>query len=112
MAIGLARAMNIRFPLNFDSPYQARDISAFWRRWHMTLGAFLRDYVYIPLGGSRQGEQRRIVNLLMTMLLVEASGMARPGGSYSGAACTDCFSPLTRCSAAGGEPCQPPWRNV
>ncbi len=70
MAIGLARMMNIRFPQNFDSPYQARDISAFWRRWHMTLGAFLRDYVYIPMGGSRHGQQRRIANLLMTMLLV------------------------------------------
>jgi alginate O-acetyltransferase complex protein AlgI len=70
MAIGLARMMNIRFPLNFDSPYQASDISAFWRRWHITLGAFLRDYVYIPLGGSRQGERRRLGNLLVTMLLV------------------------------------------
>jgi alginate O-acetyltransferase complex protein AlgI len=69
MAIGLARMMNIRFPLNFDSPYQAQDISAFWRRWHITLGLFLRDYVYIPLGGSRQGEGRRIGNLLLTMLL-------------------------------------------
>jgi D-alanyl-lipoteichoic acid acyltransferase DltB (MBOAT superfamily) len=69
MAIGLARMMNIRFPLNFDSPYQARDISAFWRRWHITLGAFLRDYVYIPMGGSWHGERRRIGNLLLTMLL-------------------------------------------
>jgi alginate O-acetyltransferase complex protein AlgI len=69
MAIGLARMMNIRFPLNFDSPYQASDIAAFWRRWHITLGAFLRDYVYIPMGGSRQGEWRRISNLLLTMLL-------------------------------------------
>ena len=69
MAIGLARMLNIRFPLNFDSPYQAPDISAFWRRWHITLGAFLRDYVYIPMGGSRQGEWRRIRNLLLTMLL-------------------------------------------
>jgi alginate O-acetyltransferase complex protein AlgI len=69
MAIGLARMMNIRFPLNFDSPYQSCDISTFWRRWHITLGLFLRDYVYIPLGGSRQGEGRRIGNLLLTMLL-------------------------------------------
>jgi len=69
MAIGLARMMNIRFPLNFDSPYQAHDISAFWRRWHITLGAFLRDYVYIPLGGSRHGARRRIGNLVVTMLL-------------------------------------------
>jgi alginate O-acetyltransferase complex protein AlgI len=69
MAIGLARMMNIRFPLNFDSPYQAHDISAFWRRWHITLGWFLRDYVYIPLGGSRAGAWRRTGNLLLTMLL-------------------------------------------
>ena len=69
MAIGLARIMNIRFPLNFDSPYQAHDISAFWRRWHITLGAFLRDYVYIPMGGSRNGEWRRVGNLMVTMLL-------------------------------------------
>ncbi len=70
MAIGLARMMNIRFPMNFDSPYQSRDITAFWRRWHITLGGFLRDYVYIPMGGSRQGEKRRLLNLLLTMLLV------------------------------------------
>ena len=69
MATGLARMMNVRFPLNFDSPYQADDIAAFWRRWHITLGAFLRDYVYIPLGGSRRGERRRVVNLMLTMLL-------------------------------------------
>ncbi|MGH7210519.1 MAG: MBOAT family O-acyltransferase, partial [Acetobacteraceae bacterium] len=55
MAIGLARMLNIRFPLNFDSPYQARDIAAFWRRWHITRGLFLRDYFYIPIGGSRVG---------------------------------------------------------
>ena len=69
MATGLARMLNIRFPLNFDSPYQACDIAAFWRRWHITLGGFLRDYLYIPLGGSRVGEARRIGNLLATMLV-------------------------------------------
>ncbi|HVZ10325.1 MBOAT family O-acyltransferase [Rhodopila sp.] len=69
MAIGLARMLNIRFPLNFDSPYQATDIAAFWRRWHITLGAFLRDYLYIPLGGSRRGAARRGGNLMGTMLL-------------------------------------------
>ena len=69
MATGLARMMNVRFPLNFDSPYQARDIADFWRRWHMTLGAFLRDHVYIPLGGSRAGTGRTTVNLMLTMLL-------------------------------------------
>ena len=56
MAIGLARMLNVRFPLNFASPYQARDIAEFWRRWHITLGGFLRDYLYIPLGGNRRGE--------------------------------------------------------
>ena len=69
MAIGLARMLNVRFPLNFDSPYKARDIAAFWRRWHITLGAFLRDYLYIPLGGSRGGEWLRARNLMLTMLL-------------------------------------------
>ena len=69
MAIGLARMFNIRFPLNFDSPYQARSIADFWRRWHITLGLFLRDFVYIPLGGSRHGPTRQIAALLATMLL-------------------------------------------
>ncbi len=69
MAIGLARMLNVRFPLNFDSPYQAADISDFWRRWHITLGAFLRDYLYIPLGGSRAGRLRQAANLMATMLL-------------------------------------------
>ena len=66
MATGLARMLNVRFPANFDSPYQARNIAEFWRRWHITLGAFLRDYLYIPLGGNRRHEA---VNLMATMLL-------------------------------------------
>jgi D-alanyl-lipoteichoic acid acyltransferase DltB (MBOAT superfamily) len=69
MAIGLARMLNVRFPLNFDSPYQATDIADFWRRWHITLGAFLRNYLYIPLGGSRCGGARQTGNLMLTMLL-------------------------------------------
>ncbi|MGH7041270.1 MAG: MBOAT family O-acyltransferase [Acetobacteraceae bacterium] len=68
MAIGLARMLNVRFPLNFASPYQARNIAEFWRRWHITLGGFLRDYLYIPLGGSRAGEWKRARNLMLTML--------------------------------------------
>jgi alginate O-acetyltransferase complex protein AlgI len=56
MAIGLALMLNVVLPENFDSPYQARSIIDFWRRWHMTLSNFLRDYLYIPLGGSRRGE--------------------------------------------------------
>jgi D-alanyl-lipoteichoic acid acyltransferase DltB (MBOAT superfamily) len=69
MAIGLARMLNIRFPANFDSPYQAETIADFWRRWHITLGAFLRDYVYIPLGGSRHGLARHVAALMVTMTL-------------------------------------------
>ena len=69
MAIGLARMLNVHFPLNFDSPYQATDIAAFWRRWHITLGAFLRDYLYIPLGGNRVGTLHQAANLMATMLL-------------------------------------------
>lgn len=69
MAIGLARMLNVDFPGNFASPYQARDIAEFWRRWHITLGWFLRDYLYIPLGGSRCSPLRRTGNLLLTMLL-------------------------------------------
>ncbi len=59
MAIGLARMFGIRLPLNFGSPYQATGIIDFWQRWHMTLSRFLRDYVYIPLGGNRAGSTRR-----------------------------------------------------
>lgn len=69
MAIGLARMFGIRFPANFDSPYKAKSITDFWRRWHITLGRFLRDYIYIPLGGSRCSTLRRNCNLLATMLL-------------------------------------------
>ena len=69
MAIGLALLFGIRLPVNFRSPYQATSIVEFWRRWHITLSRFLRDYLYIPLGGNRFGEQRRYLNLLMTMLL-------------------------------------------
>ncbi|HET6234733.1 MAG TPA: MBOAT family O-acyltransferase [Acetobacteraceae bacterium] len=79
MAIGLARMANVRFPLNFNSPYKARDIADFWRRWHMSLGRFLRDYLAIPLGGNRHGEVQRGLNLTLTMLL---------GGLWHGAAWT------------------------
>jgi alginate O-acetyltransferase complex protein AlgI len=69
MAIGLARMLNVRFPLNFDSPYQASNIADFWQRWHITLGAFLRDYLYIPLGGNQTGPVRQTGNVMATMLL-------------------------------------------
>jgi alginate O-acetyltransferase complex protein AlgI len=77
MAIGLARMFNIRFPLNFNSPYKSADIAEFWRRWHITLSGFLRDYLYIPLGGNRRGALRQRANLMATMLL---------GGLWHGAA--------------------------
>ncbi len=69
MAVGVSRMFGVQLPLNFASPYQARNISEFWRRWHMTLSQFLRDYLYIPLGGNRLGTGRRYVNLFLTMLL-------------------------------------------
>ena len=69
MAIGLSRLFGVRLPLNFDSPYKARNIAQFWRRWHMTLSRFLRDYLYIPLGGSRCGPLRRHLNVMITMVL-------------------------------------------
>jgi D-alanyl-lipoteichoic acid acyltransferase DltB (MBOAT superfamily) len=69
MAIGLARLFGVRLPANFASPYSASSITEFWRRWHMTLSRFLRDYVYIPLGGGRRGPARRSLNLMLTMLL-------------------------------------------
>ena len=79
MAIGIAWMFGIRFALNFDSPYKATSIIDFWRRWHMTLSAFLRDYLYIALGGSRHGAVRRYANLATTMLL---------GGLWHGAGWT------------------------
>ncbi|MBI3506443.1 MAG: MBOAT family protein [Proteobacteria bacterium] len=69
MAIGLARMFGIRMPENFASPYKAASPIEFWRRWHMTLSAFLRDYLYIPLGGNRRGPVRRYGALLATMVL-------------------------------------------
>jgi alginate O-acetyltransferase complex protein AlgI len=69
MAIGLSLMFGIVLPFNFNSPYKATSIIDFWHRWHMTLSLFLRDYVYIPLGGSRRGEVRRYVNIMLTMLI-------------------------------------------
>jgi D-alanyl-lipoteichoic acid acyltransferase DltB (MBOAT superfamily) len=79
MAIGLSRLFGVKLPLNFNSPYKAANIADFWRRWHMTLSRFLRDYLYIPLGGSRRGEVMRYRNLMLTMLL---------GGLWHGAGWT------------------------
>jgi alginate O-acetyltransferase complex protein AlgI len=69
MAVGLALLFGIRLPVNFRSPYKSSSIIEFWRRWHITLSRFLRDYLYIPLGGNRLGEKRRYLNLMITMLL-------------------------------------------
>src|SRR6185436_7232213 len=69
MAIGLSKMLGVKLPLNFDSPYKAASIIEFWRCWHMTLSRFLRNYVYIPLGGNRSGKARRYLNLMITMLL-------------------------------------------
>ena len=79
MAIGIARMFGIRLPLNFNSPYKATSIIDFWRRWHITLSRFLRDYLYISLGGSRKGKIRRHINLMITMIL---------GGLWHGAGWT------------------------
>jgi D-alanyl-lipoteichoic acid acyltransferase DltB (MBOAT superfamily) len=69
MAYGLTYMFGIILPINFFSPYKATSIIEFWRRWHITLSTFLRDYLYIPLGGNRKGKAQRYVNLLITMLL-------------------------------------------
>jgi alginate O-acetyltransferase complex protein AlgI len=79
MAIGAALLFGIRLPQNFNSPYKSVNIIDFWRRWHMTLSRFLRDYLYIPLGGNRRGAVRRYVNLFITMVL---------GGIWHGAGWT------------------------
>lgn len=79
MAIGLALMFGIRFPANFDSPYKAVNIIDFWRRWHITLSHFLRDYLYIAMGGGRRGFLRKYLNLFLTMLI---------GGLWHGASWT------------------------
>ncbi len=69
MAIGIGQLFGINLPINFNSPYKSLSVAEFWRRWHITLSRFLRDYLYIPLGGNRRGQVRRYVNLFITMLL-------------------------------------------
>ena len=69
MAIGLGLMVGLRLPLNFYSPYKATNIIDFWRRWHMTLSSFLRDYIYLPLGGNRRGFTRQMINLLVVMAI-------------------------------------------
>jgi D-alanyl-lipoteichoic acid acyltransferase DltB (MBOAT superfamily) len=79
MAIGVSLLFNIKLPINFNSPYKATSIQDFWRRWHITLSSFLKDYIYIPLGGSRKGTFRTSVNLMATFIL---------GGIWHGAGWT------------------------
>lgn len=79
MAIGLALMFGLRLPMNFDAPYSAVSVRDFWRRWHMTLSRFLRDYLYVPLGGNRCGPIRQAANVVLTMLL---------GGLWHGASWT------------------------
>jgi alginate O-acetyltransferase complex protein AlgI len=69
MAIGLALMFGFHFPENFDQPYRSASVTEFWRRWHMTLSRFLRDYVYIPLGGNRKGNLRTYVNLVLVFFI-------------------------------------------
>lgn len=69
MAIGSAKMLNIDLPINFNSPYKAISVQDFWKRWHITLSRFLRDYIYIPLGGNRKGELKMYSNLITTMLI-------------------------------------------
>lgn len=82
MAIGAALLFNIKLPINFNSPYKAKDIQDFWRRWHITLSRFLRDYIYIPLGGNRISNFRTFSNLMTTFIL---------GGLWHGAGWTFVF---------------------
>ena len=77
MAIGIALLLGFRFPKNFDAPYKSATITEFWRRWHISLSSWLRDYLYISLGGNRKGRARTYANLLITMIL---------GGLWHGAA--------------------------
>jgi alginate O-acetyltransferase complex protein AlgI len=79
MAIGISLLLGVKLPINFNSPYKAVNITEFWRRWHITLSNFLRDYLYISLGGNRHGQLRRYLNLIVTMLL---------GGLWHGAGWT------------------------
>lgn len=79
IAIGSALLLGVRFPLNFNAPYQAHNVVDFWRRWHISLSTWLRDYLYISLGGNRRGKARTYLNLMLTMLL---------GGLWHGASWT------------------------
>ncbi len=99
IAIGLALLLGFRFPQNFDAPYIARNLQDFWRRWHMTLSRWLRDYLYIPLGGSAGSEATTVRNIMITMVL---------GGLWHGAAWTFVIWGGLHGRGAVGGPCAPP----
>ena len=69
MAIGLGRMMGFELPQNFNQPYRSKNITEFWRRWHMTMSRWFRDYLYIPLGGNRRGQSRTLINLFIVFFL-------------------------------------------
>jgi D-alanyl-lipoteichoic acid acyltransferase DltB (MBOAT superfamily) len=79
MAIGFAELLGIKFPRNFDQPYRSQSLQEFWRRWHISLSSWLRDYLFVPLGGSREGQGKTYRNLMVTMLI---------GGIWHGASWT------------------------
>ena len=79
MAIGISKMFNIDLPINFDSPYKAKSLIDFWKRWHISLSSFLKDYIYIPLGGSRKGIRIKYINIFLVMCI---------SGIWHGAACT------------------------
>jgi alginate O-acetyltransferase complex protein AlgI len=107
MARGISRMLGIELPLNFDAPYTAQSITEFWNRWHISLSTWLRDYVYIPLGGNRKGKVRTYLNMMITMLL---------GGLWHGASWNfilwgglhGIYLALERL-LAGSKPAQSPW---
>ena len=109
MAIGLSWMFNIRLPFNFDSPYKARSISDFWRRWHISLSSWLRDYLYIPLGGSREGAARTYRNLLLTMLIGPYVAEASAGGAHTpcGSAAPSAETRMRLLVIAWLDPCRP-----
>ena len=108
IAIGLALLLGIRFPQNFDSPYRSLSLQEFWRRWHMTLSRFLRDYLYIPLGGKPRGTAAHLRQPDGAPCCSAACGTARPGPSWRGGPCTAAVWPSSGPgSGTAAGPCWP-----
>lgn len=84
MAIGIALLLGFRFPINFNSPYKSDSVTEFWHRWHISLSTWLRDYLYISLGGNRKGKLRTYINLILTMLLGSSGAQALSASSSDG----------------------------